>query len=162
MTFTPVPLPETCQRCQPAAQLHCRRGLLRLYDYWNAKRGDRAFPARGDIDPLEIGGDLLPHVFLIDVLPDLPHFRFRLTGTRVDEIYGQSLTGRSPRDIGTPEIAQEAERQCVRVVRNRAPDCDHVALLAEDRSYWHFERLMLPLSEDGAAINMLFCGIYAT
>lgn len=159
--------PEACRRCDRAARLSCTRGLHRLYDYWNTKRGDRAFPHRADIDPLELGSHLLPHVFLIDVLPGSdesgqPHFRFRLTGTQVDEIHNQPLTGRTPADIRTPEIAQAAERQCREVVQRRAPCCDHVALLADDQSYWHFERLMLPLSEDGDTISMLLCGIYAT
>lgn len=142
------------------------RGLHRLYEYWDAKRGDRAYPGRADIDPLELGSHLLPHVFLIDVLPTAesgpPQFRFRLTGTRVDEIHGQPLTGRSTRDIRTPEIAQAAERQCRQVVQSGAPGCDHVVLLARDESFWHFERLILPLSDDGHTISMLLCGIYDT
>lgn len=163
-----------CQRCDQAARENCTRGLRRLFDYWEAKRAGpagpgrafpgRAFPSRADIDPIEIGS-LLPHVFLIDVLPGsqpgLPDFRFRLTGTTVDEIHGQSLTGRSPADIRTPEIALAAERQCRRVIQSRAPCCDHVILLARDDSFWHFERLMLPLSGDGSRIDMLLCGIYA-
>ncbi len=159
-------MPETCRRCDGAARERCTRGLLRLHDYWTAKRGNRAFPSRADIDPLELGSRLLPHVFLIDVLPGrqsgLQDFRFRLTGTRVDEIHGQSLTGKMPHDIRTPEIAQAAENQCRRVVQRRLPSCEHVALLAQDHSFWHFERLMLPLSDDGETISMLLCGIYAT
>lgn len=166
MIAAPIAIPETCRRCDAAARLRCTRGLFRLYEYWNGKRGDRAFPGRGDIDPLELGGHLLPHVFLIDVLPGAesgaPQFRFRLTGTRVDEIHGQPLTGRSTRDIRTPEIAQAAERQCRQVVQRREPGCDHVMLLARDGSFWHFERLMLPLSDDGRTISMLLCGIYDT
>ena len=45
---------------------------------------------------------------------------------------------------------------------DRRPRCDHVTLLARDETYWHFERLILPLSDDGDRINMFLCGIYAT
>lgn len=172
MSAFPLSIPETCRRCDGPARERCTRGLLRLYDYWNAKRIDRArpgraFPSRADIDPIELGSHLLPHVFLIDVLPGTdasgtPQFRFRLTGTQVDDIHNQPLTGRAPGDIRTPEIARAAELQCREVLRRRAPCCDHVALLADDQSFWHFERLMLPLSDDGETISMLLCGIYAT
>jgi len=152
----------TCGRCADAARERCGGGLLRLYRYWDHIRGDRAMPARGDIDPLHLPSGLLPHVFLVDVLPDAPYFRYRLTGTRVDEIHGEAMTGKAPRDIRTPEIALAAESQCRRVLLTRSPSCDHVTLMARDSSFWHFERLVLPLSDDGAAVNMLFCGIYDT
>ncbi|MCW0232774.1 MAG: PAS domain-containing protein [Ferrovibrio sp.] len=161
MCAPPSPLPAACLRCTIAARQRCGRGLLRLHDYWTAKREGRRFPARRDIDPIELG-TLLPHVFLIDVLPEPPYFRYRLTGTTVDEIHGQYLTGKAPRDIRTPEIAIAAESQCRQVLLTGSPGCDHVTLMAQDQSYWHFERLVLPLSDDGTSINMLLCGIYAT
>jgi hypothetical protein len=153
--------PIFCARCTDEARRRCGGGLMRLYDYWNGKRGSRAFPARQDIDPVELG-DLLPNVFLIDVLQEAPYFRYRLSGSRVDEIHGQYLTGKAPRDIRTPEIAIAAESQCRQALLARSPRCDHVTLVAQDESFWHFERLILPLSDDGAAINMFLCGIYAT
>lgn len=99
-----------CACCTIVNDRPCKAQLLRLHDYWNAKRGLRSFPAREDIDPAEIS-DLLPNIFLIDVLREAPHFRYRLSGTGVDEIHGQSLTGKSPRDINTAEVAAVMERQ---------------------------------------------------
>lgn len=152
---------ELCARCSDSARQRCGNGLLRLLDYWEGKRGARPFPARQDIDPVELR-DLLPHVFLIDVHAAPPRFRYRLSGTMVDEIHGQNLTGKTTEDIRTREIAVAVERQCQTVLAEREPRCDHVTLLARDQSFWHFERLILPLSDDGATINMLLCGMYAT
>lgn len=150
-----------CGRCSDEARRRCGYGLLRLLNYWEARRGPRNFPARKDIDPLDLA-DLLPHVFLIDVLEAAPFFRYRLTGTMVDEIHGQNLTGKTPQDIQTQEIAAAVEQQCRQVVQQRGPHCAHVRLIADDQSFWHFERLILPLSDDDRTINMLLCGIYAT
>ncbi|MEK9970410.1 MAG: PAS domain-containing protein [Ferrovibrio sp.] len=158
-----VEIPVTCARCAPDARRNCRAGLLRLFAYWDRLRRGRAMPARADVDPLDLPVDLLPHVFLIDVLSGAPYFRYRLTGTMVDEIHGQYLTGKAPRDIRTPEIAMAAESQCRRVLMTHSPSCDHVTLMADDRSFWHFERLALPLSDDGGGtVNMLLSGIYIT
>jgi len=149
-----------CARC-PIQGEGCRRQLLRLHDYWNAKRGSRRFPARGDIDPLDLGA-LLPNLFLVDVLERAPYFRYRLSGTNVDDIHGQNLTGKSPRDIKTAEVAVTVEQQYRQVVADGRPRCDHLTLLAADHSYWHYERLILPLSDDGVRVTMLLCGIYET
>src|SRR5215467_5972175 len=56
--------------------------LRRLHDYWDAKRGDRLFPARRDLDPLEFGF-ALGHVVLVEVTRPPLRFRFRLVGTEV-------------------------------------------------------------------------------
>src|SRR3546814_21056572 len=93
-----------CARC-PVRGRGCRNQLLNLYDYWDGKRRGRAFPARADIDPLELG-QMLPNLFLVDVLEDAPHFRYRLSGGHVDELPGQRLTGRSEeRRVGTEGVS---------------------------------------------------------
>jgi hypothetical protein len=149
-----------CARCAHRGQT-CRNRLLDLYDYWERKRGGRTFPARADIDPLDLG-QMLPNLFLVDVLAAAPHFRYRLTGGTVDQIHGQSLTGKTPRHIRTPDVASAVEQRYHEIVAARQPRCEHVALLAEDHTYWHYECLILPLSDDGARINMLLGGIYET
>ncbi|MGO8920731.1 MAG: PAS domain-containing protein [Stellaceae bacterium] len=53
-----------------------------LVAYWQKKRGGRALPLRKDIDPLE----LQPHLgslVIIECLPGLTNFRYRLFGTKV-------------------------------------------------------------------------------
>lgn len=136
----------------------CRDALLlRLFEYWRSKCVDRRFPRRRDIDPLQIP-DLLPNLFLVEVLPEAPWFRYRLTGTHIDKIHGQNITGKSPADIKTPEVARMVEQQYRDAIAARRPLCHKVTLLGPDDIYWHYERLVLPLSEDGAAISMFLCG----
>ena len=54
---------------------------------------------RSAIDPTDIDPDLLPHLFLIDVLCEsgsaTPRLRVRLTGTALDLAFGRSVKGRS-------------------------------------------------------------------
>ncbi|WP_298720517.1 PAS domain-containing protein [uncultured Ferrovibrio sp.] len=157
--ITASPLPPTCQRCGQEGRA-CRMQLVHLHHYWSQKRGGRRFPSRRDIDPIELG-PMLPNIYLVDVLPG-PQFRYRLAGSDVEEIHGQSLTGKTPADIRTPEVARLIEQQYVEALKERAPRCDHLTLIGEDGSYWHFERLILPLSDTGEDINMFLCGIYRT
>lgn len=74
------------------AQLHPVLGsLLR---YWNAQREGRIMPARPDIDPLEMGPKLLPHLLLCDLQDRGARPRYRLVGTNVVRRWGFDPTGR--------------------------------------------------------------------
>lgn len=65
-----------------------------LVAYWQAKRAGRALPLRKDIDPLE----LRPHLgslVIIECLPGLADFRYRLIGTNIVDAYGRDSTGKT-------------------------------------------------------------------
>jgi hypothetical protein len=69
-----------------------------LFAYWQKKRGERALPLRKDIDPLE----LQPHLgslLIIECLPELADFRYRLIGTKVVAAYGRDSTGKTVREL---------------------------------------------------------------
>ena len=56
--------------------------LQRLYSYWLARKGERRFPERGDIDPLDFPY-LLGNILLIDMVRNPLRFRFRVHGTEM-------------------------------------------------------------------------------
>ncbi len=130
--------------------------LFDLWAYWHAKRDGRKMPRRKDIDPTEIP-PLLPHILLIET-DEQKRFRYRLVGTAIVETYGQELTGRFVDELFTPPrravavrhytVAFESMRPFA--VRNRYTNVRGTELLAT--------RVILPLSEDGVAVNMLLMG----
>ncbi len=70
-----------------------------LYGYWQSCAQSRPIPSRYDIDPIDIP-QLLPGLSLLDAGEDLEALRYRLAGTRVREIYGTEITGRTVFDSG--------------------------------------------------------------
>lgn len=115
-----------------------------LYDYWNAKRGDRQFPSRADLDPAEIPG-LLPHLSLIEIRPSQPRFVYRLVGTEVARLLQQDLTGRPVGD-GVRIDEREAVMARYDFVADQAGCVFHAATLQEQRNdFSRVQRLMLPL-----------------
>jgi hypothetical protein len=42
--------------------------VVELEAYWNSLPCSDGLPSRRDIDPVEIGGELLPWIFLLDVI----------------------------------------------------------------------------------------------
>jgi hypothetical protein len=62
-----------------------------LFDYWNARRGRRPAPARGDIEPEAIRR-VLADTFIFG-LDDGKGHPFRIAGTRVCALFGRELKG---------------------------------------------------------------------
>lgn len=71
-----------------------RGPLADLYDYWDGKRAGRPWPARVDIDPLDIP-HLLKYLLLLDVERLEPmRLRFRLVGSNFHRFFGRDMTGK--------------------------------------------------------------------
>ena len=63
----------------------------KLFAYWNARRGSRPAPERGDIEPGAIR-DILGDSFIVTFDAEAGH-PFRLAGTRVCSLFGRELRG---------------------------------------------------------------------
>lgn len=72
--------------------------FLELLAYWRAKRGGHDMPLRTDVDPLELK-PYLGSLNLIECLPELVDFRYRLIGTNVVAAYGRDSTGKTVREL---------------------------------------------------------------
>lgn len=149
-------VPESVVRMLSADE--CRPEVQELHALWQGMRGGRSMPARRDFDPAE-ARSLLPHLMLIDVLPDAPRrrrFRVRLHGTAQVEYQGVDWTGSHPHDK-TDEAS--ADRFC--------DIGDHIVSRREvwmstgdlywmsNKPYSRFETIMLPLSDDDETVNMI-------
>ncbi len=127
--------------------------LRRLYLYWHARRGARAFPSRDDIDPVEFDY-ALGRVSLIDVLESPPRFYYRVVSTQLTRHLGYEMTGKFLDQAPEPEMRDFAERHYRRALSAAAPLYENDGVVLDGRR-WRQESLALPLSSDGQAINML-------
>lgn len=127
--------------------------LRRLYRYWNDRRGDRRFPARQDIDPVDFSF-ALGRVSLIEVERDPLRFRYRLVSTEVTRHLGYEMTGKYVEDIPEASMRDFVRRFYERALEHQAPLHDGGTVLIE-RYSWSYEVLLLPLAADGETINML-------
>jgi hypothetical protein len=129
-----------------------------LYDYWNALRGDRAMPARSDIDPTAIPG-LLPYVIMYDVAAD-GGYTVRLVGEEVVRFVGSNATGRPAGATMPPRSAEMIVNILKTVTRERAPRFRAGKTHWQpEKTYRDFEACFLPLSTDGATVNIVLGGI---
>jgi hypothetical protein len=124
-----------------------------LYDWWQNRRGERAMPARAELDPVELKS-ILPDLVLIDVRP-VPGggpghaFAYRLAGTEIDSRFGIRLTGLTVEQLPFGDAGASIRQQYETAVREKRPvSCSHRVVVGGER-YVEYERLVVPLSGDG-------------
>lgn len=135
-----------------------RKGSAFL-DYWRGKcpgaETGRRFPRRGDIRPDEIV-ELLPFVFMVDVLRDADglDYRFRLVGTAIVAVEGE-ITGRLMSEMF-------ADRQNFRVMWQQYHDAvegdirvRRETLRWQDRDHVHYEVILAPLEDEDGSVDIL-------
>lgn len=72
-----------------------------LFDYWNQRRGRRAIPDRGDIEPGPIRR-VLADTFILSFDEQAGH-PFRIAGTRICALFGRELKGDRFMDLWSAE-----------------------------------------------------------
>jgi hypothetical protein len=132
--------------------------LLEMFQYWDSKRGERAMPARRDLDPTEIPR-LLPHLRLTDILDGCTRFRYRLVGTAVVEAYGAGFTGKYTDELYSGERKAYIERNYHIIHAKKRPmflRSRYVTLKGYDIIA---NRLMAPLSDNGVDVDMVIAAL---
>ena len=130
--------------------------LARLYAWWNGQLHGRAMPARKDFTPADVAY-MLGCLHLVDVEGAPVRFRFRLTGSETVLRLGFDPTGGYVDDIRPREYAEFLRETYLEAVAARTPICNYVHFDFAERST-RYVHLLLPLSDDGARINMLMIG----
>jgi hypothetical protein len=131
--------------------------LARLHAYWKAKRGTREFPARADIDPLDLGF-ILGWLILVDVSYDPLRFHLRLYGSHLVERMGMDLTGKDLTDHPCVEFRTQIAEQWREVIESRHPTHASVDGWVDERRV-RYGSLRLPLSSDGRVIDKLLVAV---
>lgn len=134
--------------------------LAALNTWWRqtleAKEG--ALPGRADVDPAALR-NLLPHIALVDVLRHPLDWRYRLVGTRLVEVMGGERTGKRMRELLSPPAIEGSVMLMTRLLDTRAPLAFTGTLYWLEKDYVSFTALVLPLSNDGAEIDMGLMGL---
>jgi hypothetical protein len=129
-----------------------------LKQYWDRKRGARAMPTRADVDPAELR-EHLGWLYLIDVLPDLTDFRYRLLGSHMTEAYGRDSTGKTVSELyqeSHPDYYQALMTLYRTVARDVVVARGQGSLHIVDKSYRGYDAVYLPLDRgDGTVATIL-------
>lgn len=133
--------------------------LASLLRYWQEKRGERAMPTRRDIDPLEMGSALLPHLVLCDLFERGTRVRFRLVGTVVVKRIGTDPTGKYL------DQAIAGPYRDLLAGLHRLVYCERAPVYSESVFTWNgarrieLQHLLLPLAQDGPDPAIALAGL---
>jgi hypothetical protein len=130
--------------------------LAELWAYWNEKRRGVLLPSRDDIDPVQIP-TLLPHLQIMDRTAE-GEFCYRLAGTAVASGYGRDPTGKLVREVLSPERLVIALARYGKAWSSGRPLWSRNRYAAPGGAEQIVTRIILPLAEDGRAVNMLLLG----
>jgi len=129
-----------------------------LFRYWNKKRNLRAMPARRDIDPIEMGPKLLPHLMLFELFEHGSRIRFRLIGTSLVKRLGYDPTGRLIAELPRSAYLESLAEMLRQTYAEAAP------FYAESHFRWDAKgrldarHVLLPLTTATAAPGMVLVG----
>jgi len=150
-------LPRAINQATGLAEMPASEDLRRLLAYWHKQRGDRAFPARGDIDPIDLRF-MLERIALTEVHEEPRRYRLRLVGGYWYRLIGFEATGWWMEDW--PHAGQKAMTVAFyeALIEGRVPRFTRRDSIVDDRVL-SYEIMLLPISEDGARISMIMTGI---
>lgn len=125
---------------------------LSLRSYWQGLHKKGVAPSRADIEPLEIPG-LLPHLLLLDVIPEPLDFRYRLIGTHIVSRSVSDYTGQLVSNLPGQQPPSVIWNLYEKAYMSKKPCCMAVPQLNIPET--SVEIQALPLSADGRSVNML-------
>lgn len=108
------------------------------------------------LDPTEIPPSALPYVLLLDLEHNPTDLRIRLAGTRVCELHGKELRGRSAADFFNQKDANTVLKAALLCAESRQPSLAHRRYVSLHDRLWGYTRLLMPLSSDGVNVDRFF------
>ncbi len=126
-----------------------------LVKHWQGLCGARKYPARRDIDPLQLR-PYLGYISIIEVRDNPLAFIYRLFGSGLVEYLRHDPTGKSVLELPPVELGQCIFRQLQETIQAGEPSFFRTEVsYGSPRRRSGAARLVLPLSEDGEVINRL-------
>lgn len=134
-----------------------RRLVLRLLRYWETLRGDRPCPVAADIDPAALGADWDDCV-TIDLRDPAAGPVYRHVGGRLHADAWPSAAGGAVADAPPGSLLRFATSFVGMVVDRQTPVSIGGQYESADSGVMLYRAILMPLSSDGRAIDMLFGG----
>jgi len=119
--------------------------------FWREKRGYNRMPSRSQLRPSEIRSHIAS-ITLVEALPGMDDFRFRIVGTKVAQYFLANATGKTVRQLYAGAVKPVIDG-IVRLHRSPIETAEPLlihasATLVEGRYFTPFDVLYLPLANE--------------
>jgi hypothetical protein len=130
--------------------------LVGALDAWKRVAAGRLAPKREEITPALLR-NVLPSIWMIDVIDGGKDFRFRFAGDRVIQFMGRRYAGELLSEHVDTPFFQRMKAILVECIRTRTPVAvGPLRSMLPDKDYLEMEVAVMPLSEDGETVSCLF------
>jgi hypothetical protein len=127
-----------------------------LFDYWRGCAQNNAMPSRSRISPAAIPS-LLPGISILDAGDKPETIIYKLAGTRLREIFGREVTGKSVFDLDFGEKRNYWLNVYRKVIQEKVPMQGAIKGPVADRDHLVLFWMRLPLSDDQSKVNKILC-----
>lgn len=135
--------------------------LRAAFAYWTRIKCGNEVPLRRDLDPMEIGAELLPYSLLADVDASLKTVSHRVVGTAFTDFFGRDITGLDLSSVLEGSYREFIVSLYTLACERRAPVVSHSKFRWDQGRFLKTSRLMMPLSKDGSSADMCYtCQIF--
>lgn len=128
---------------------------MRLLGYWRDLRGDRDWPATGDVSQAGLA-DMWDYSFLIDLNGTAP--RFVHFGPWQAEFYGADMSGRGLAELIGDTLAERSTRYLPEVLQRRIPITYGGEVTEPGGRRILYRSILMPLSDDGETLSGILGG----
>ena len=129
-----------------------------LYAYWVSQCRGRCAPDRHDLDPAGMGA-VLPYTFMLEVDGEPGRFPIRISGTRLDALFGRDLKGQVFADLWCDADHADMRTMLGGVLDGAQPAVAGFHGAPDGYVPVPFELLVLPLRHHGRTHARLLCGL---
>ena len=131
-----------------------RRMVFRLLSYWRGLATDNSPPSLDLVKPEDIP-DIWPDCYVLDPIGQQHDPIFRFVGTELSSHVSKDLVGHQISEVPENTLVQMAVRYVPEVLRKGVPISRGGEFIRDDGSRILYRSIVLPMSEDGAALRFL-------
>lgn len=130
--------------------------VVRFLNYWLSLRPKEGLPGRQHFDPLDIP-DLMPRVWMLDVLREPLCYRYRLVGTKEVETLQREVTGMMFEEVHShSHNKQETIGRFFESVHDGVATYRKGKLIAiHKKEHVAVENCLVPMARDGSIVDLL-------
>ena len=129
--------------------------LRRLFAYWELKRGNRPRPKWSDMELMDIH-DIMPFVYVKDLIEDGSNFQYRYWGTYLSHYLGYDMSGKTARDHYTGEhLVMTIDRHVELLQAGEPLISTGKVMWARDQECKAYTGLALPFDGEAAPLRHL-------
>ncbi|WP_421881711.1 PAS domain-containing protein [Pacificispira sp.] len=129
--------------------------LSEVLQVWETVRHGRTMPSRADIDAFDFRRSTLPYLGMMSVEHDPFRFRYRLTGTNMDQVHDANLTGQYVDQIARNYRRDDLQPDLEQLVDRKVPQLVFVQFQSVEDYRREHRILRLPLSGGGPGSDPL-------